>query len=224
MSKFNKCWSCIVKIFNVVLFIANGILLGYNTHFLCNEYPRYFDKDNLGFDYLGAIVGILALLVTLLIGWNIYQLVDVKGIRKEFEAYKEDVKSDINKHLLLEEAALAMEYWKERDWGKVFTIRSNMAHRYMQLLENGSNTDISDFVSSVAQMIERDLKEIDYIQHGAQLSGFMAIFQQLSKYNRRINDIYNQYKENDSKYRKPAQMSGISNCCEKNLQAQFERD
>lgn len=160
-------------------------------------------------------VDVLAITVTILIGWNIYQLIDAKGIRKELEAYKKDVKSDINRHLLLEENALAVEYWRERDWNKVLTIRSNMAHRLRQLLENDSDTNISDFVSSVAQMIEQDLKEDDYIQHGSQLAGFMAIFQQLSKYDKRITEIYNQYKENESKYRKPKLMSGISNDREK---------
>lgn len=154
-------------------------------------------------------VDVLAITVTILIGWNIYQLIDVKGIRKELEAYKKDVKSDINRHLLLEENALAVEYCRERDWNKVLTIRSNMAHRLRQLLENDSDTNISDFVNSVAQMIEQDLKGDDYIQHGSQLAGFMAIFQQLSKYDKRTTEIYNRYKENDLKYRKSVQMDSV---------------
>lgn len=163
----------------------------------------------------GDTLTVLSILVTVLIGWNIYQLIDVKGIRKELEVYKEDVKSDINRHLLLEESALAVEYSKARDWDKAFTIMGLMAHRHEQLLKNDSDTNIADFVSSVAQMINHDLKENDYIQHGSQLAGFMTLFQQLSKYDKRITEIYNQYKENDSKYREPAQMSGISSDCEK---------
>lgn len=163
----------------------------------------------------GDTLTVLSILVTILIGWNIYTIIDIKGIRKDFEAYKDDVKADINRHLLLEENALVVEYSKARDWNKVLTIRSNMAHRLRQLLENDSDTDISDFVSSVVQMIEQDLKEDDYIQHGSQLAGFMAIFQQLSKYDKRTTEIYNQYKENESKYRKPKLMNGISNDCEK---------
>lgn len=200
--------SCISIILSIVALVVSLLLM-----FPC--LPRILSNNEIQFDYIGAIVGILALLVTILIGWNIYQLVDVKGIRKDFEAYKEDVKSDINRHLLLEENALVVEYSKARDWNKVLTIRSNMAHRLRQLLENGSDTDISDFVSSVTQMINKDLKGNEYMQYGAQLAGFMTLFQQLSKYDKRITEIYNQYKENDSKYRKPAQMSGISNDCEK---------
>ena len=193
-----------------ILVCTNFLALIFSIAALCMTHP-----NQLGFDYIGVIVGILALLVTILIGWNIYQLVDVKGIRKEFEAYKEDVKADINRHLLLEENALAVEYWRERDWNKVLIIRSNMAHRLRQLLENDSDTVISDFVSSVAQMINHDLKENDYIQHGSQLAGFMDVFRQLSKYNKRINDIYDKYKENASKFRASVLMRGISNDREK---------
>ena len=37
----------------------------------------------LGFDYQGIIVGILALLVTMLIGWNIFSIIDIRKIRDE---------------------------------------------------------------------------------------------------------------------------------------------
>ena len=78
----DKCRFSCKKILNVGLLIANAILLGFNTHFLCNEYPRY---NNFGFDYLGVIVGILSLLVTVLIGLNI---VDAVKLRKEWELFK----------------------------------------------------------------------------------------------------------------------------------------
>jgi hypothetical protein len=48
---------------------------------LCLYKPRI----NLDFDYLGAIVGILSLLITVLIGWNIYQLIDIKDLKKELD-------------------------------------------------------------------------------------------------------------------------------------------
>ena len=46
-------------------------------------------KAELGFDYQGVIVGVLSLLVTILIGWQIYSMIDAKNvisnIRKEVE-------------------------------------------------------------------------------------------------------------------------------------------
>lgn len=41
-------------------------------------------------------VDVLAITVTILIGWNIYQLIDVKGIRKEFENLKKSCERDID--------------------------------------------------------------------------------------------------------------------------------
>lgn len=40
--------------------------------------PRVIDGRNLGFDYMGVIVAVLAILVTTLIGWNIYNVISIK--------------------------------------------------------------------------------------------------------------------------------------------------
>ena len=53
-------------------------------------YPRY---PELGLDYQGWITGVLALLVTVLLGWNIYTLIDIKELRDSVA--KEKVKSYI---------------------------------------------------------------------------------------------------------------------------------
>ena len=45
--------------------------------------PRTYD---LNFDYYGVIVGILSLLVTALLGWNIYALIDFNRARQELRA------------------------------------------------------------------------------------------------------------------------------------------
>lgn len=43
-------------------------------------------KEELGFDYTGVIVGILSLLVTALIGWNIYKTLEIdRHIREKAE-------------------------------------------------------------------------------------------------------------------------------------------
>lgn len=38
---------------------------------------------DLGLDYQGVIVGVLSLLVTVLIGWNIYSVIDLKDSKKQ---------------------------------------------------------------------------------------------------------------------------------------------
>lgn len=46
---------------------------------ICKNYPRHQELD---FDYMGIIIGALSILVTVLIGWNIYTIIDTKEIRK----------------------------------------------------------------------------------------------------------------------------------------------
>ena len=41
---------------------------------LCRDCPT----NDVDFDYIGAIVGILAILVTLLVAWNIYSAIGVE--------------------------------------------------------------------------------------------------------------------------------------------------
>lgn len=48
-------------------------------------------SQDLDFDYLGAIVGILSFLVTVLIGYQIYTVINVKEELKEVKKLKEDI-------------------------------------------------------------------------------------------------------------------------------------
>ena len=56
------------------VFIANIVCLGFNIYYVCHWFPRV--PNNLGFDYMGVIIGILSFLITLLIGWNIFSVID----------------------------------------------------------------------------------------------------------------------------------------------------
>ena len=53
---------------------------------ICIAIPRIGDVD---FDYMGIIVGILSLLVTVLMAWNIYTVIDSTGKIKRIEEYVE---------------------------------------------------------------------------------------------------------------------------------------
>lgn len=54
-----------------IIYAAILISFTFSIISLCSSLPR-----NSGMDYIGVIVGILSLLVTILIGWNIYTVVD----------------------------------------------------------------------------------------------------------------------------------------------------
>lgn len=71
-------------IFPIILGIINFALL---IPLLCMHFPRIIDS-NLGFDYMGIIVGVLSLLVTVLVGWNIFNTLEFK---KELEQIKQQL-------------------------------------------------------------------------------------------------------------------------------------
>ena len=65
-----KKWGVLLGILGVI----NLILL---IPLLCMHFPRIID-NNWGIDYLGIIVGVLTILVTVLIGWNIYSGLNIE--------------------------------------------------------------------------------------------------------------------------------------------------
>lgn len=99
----------LVRTQNAIIFILNAIktilrhlewifivvcLVGI-WHYFCVFYPRFISIDkhneyykNLGIDYWGIIVGFLTLLITLLVGWNIYKTIDVK---ESFKTYRKEM-------------------------------------------------------------------------------------------------------------------------------------
>ena len=55
-------------------------------------HPRYPELD---LDYQGWITGVLSLLVTVLLGWNIYSVIDLKGMRDEIRELKASMEKQI---------------------------------------------------------------------------------------------------------------------------------
>lgn len=79
---------------------------------LSNICPRQYQEDNPGLDYLGVIIGILALLVTFLVAWQIWQTMasrdEIKTLTKlnkdlenSLERMSEKIYKDINEHVEL---------------------------------------------------------------------------------------------------------------------------
>lgn len=66
-----------ILIINLAFFIVNTVAL-------CVNFPS---KENLSFDYMGVIVGILSILVTILLGWQIF--INISMERKVDEKLKE---------------------------------------------------------------------------------------------------------------------------------------
>ena len=71
-------------------------------------------KAELGFDYQGVIVGVLSLLVTILIGWQIYTFIDINKKSKELEEAKTaaliSTERNFYYYILLQSDPLGVEY------------------------------------------------------------------------------------------------------------------
>ena len=59
-----------------------------------------YRTPELGFDYQGVIVVILSLLVTVLIGWNIYTFIDIKGTSQKIDKFRAEFEGKIKKSSL----------------------------------------------------------------------------------------------------------------------------
>lgn len=62
---------------------------------IATRYPR----TDLSMDYLGLIVGILSLLVTVLLGWQIFQVIDLRKTKEEINERIDNKFEDFNSYV-----------------------------------------------------------------------------------------------------------------------------
>ncbi len=60
----------------------------FSLYTVCVEYPN---TENLKFDYAGVVVSAFALLVTAVLGWNIYTIIDIKEIKNDFKEHEQKI-------------------------------------------------------------------------------------------------------------------------------------
>ena len=69
------------------------------TLWLCPSLPRILSNKELQFDYIGAIVGILSLIVVFTVSWQIYNAMEVKKELDKARALREKFDETINVRL-----------------------------------------------------------------------------------------------------------------------------
>ena len=74
----------------IIAYIAIVICLFISLHYLCVHYARIIPFKGTGADYLGVIVAILAIIVTLLVGWQIFSTIKAK---EELRQARQDVEN-----------------------------------------------------------------------------------------------------------------------------------
>ena len=76
-----------------IIYPILGITFIFSLAILCRLYPRITTPVYLGFDYLGLIIGILSLLVTALLGWQIFNIISFENtVDKKLNTYNKAYK------------------------------------------------------------------------------------------------------------------------------------
>lgn len=172
--------------------------------YMCHE-GGCFGIQNINFG--DASVTALEIIITILIGWNIYHAIEDK------EKIKKEVLEDVDKELagsqykfyksfMTEEIILANIYMKSGDWENALSFLSLMGKRYELITKSYNKViDISMYVETIKIFIEKI--EGEFI-HNNNLHGFMkGVFYPLAKYNDSVLDVYKLYKDKDKVGRTP---------------------
>lgn len=85
------------QVFLILSVILHVITLTFSIIAISVCCPRNVEFSDLGFDYIGVIVGIISLLVAVLIGWNIYTVVDFNKKTEIIEEKAEVIKVEYQK-------------------------------------------------------------------------------------------------------------------------------
>lgn len=145
----NNSKYCFFKVANAFLLLA--VFLQFIL--LCFYAPRVIKGNSLGFDYMGVIVAILALLVTCLVAWNIWQIIDTKNtVRKAEEAsekiqeFEKEIERNKNIHRPYLAYTEGMRYFDAQNYSSAVNYFLSMAEMYVDY-----EIDFNDFMSKAIE-------------------------------------------------------------------------
>lgn len=138
---------------NTITLILSAISIMVSVAALCRTYPHTSD---LGMDYQGVIVGMLALLVTMLIGWQIYtainvkeELKDIKDLRREINKQERDIYIRSTNNLFEFQSAMFMMYdnKKEKSNSDIFQLYLHGISSIYHLCSLGKQNECTSIVN-----------------------------------------------------------------------------
>lgn len=138
---------------NTITLILSAISIMVSVAALCRTYPHTSD---LGMDYQGVIVGMLALLVTTLIGWQIYtainvkeELKDIKDLRREINKQERDIYIRSTNNLFEFQSAMFMMYdnKKEKSNSDIFQLYLHGISSIYHLCSLGKQNECTSIVN-----------------------------------------------------------------------------
>ena len=164
-----------------------GFMLIFILAILCKWYPRSITPQNLGFDYIGLIVGILSFLVTALLGWQIFNAIAFdKRINSEFNKY-----AITHNILLKQEVAMAkidlMTYIRFSDFSgyihniaSIYNISQNIPFLISQLPIESQGEKFDKEIAMVTKFIEQCKEESSIELIGKLCDSYVPYYPQYS--------------------------------------------
>ena len=138
---------------NTITLILSAISIMVSVAALCRTYPHTSD---LGMDYQGVIVGMLALFVTILIGCQIYtainvkeELKDIKDLRREINKQERDIYIRSTNNLFEFQSAMFMMYdnKKEKSNSDIFQLYLHGISSIYHLCSLGKQNECTSIVN-----------------------------------------------------------------------------
>lgn len=138
----------------VVLSIVNGVLAVLTLVLVCLVLPRV----EVDFDYLGFLVGVLGVLFAVVLGYNIYSIIDLRGLIEQNRQNAEGIKKqrrDLNSSLVQLESELGAVYYQLRFVPKdVNLVRNSLVHLIAAVKITAQDGEFSDCCEMIEQIQE----------------------------------------------------------------------
>lgn len=149
------------------------------------------------YDYNGALVTILSVLVTVLLGWNIYTIIDIHKIRKEFDDFRNqtiqkidvinnDLSNKVERSLIESHRSMAlMNNELENNYFLLFHYMNMLIHQSSIGLYDDCNRTIAQIITigqiQVAQhRIDSIFQLLGQIQNANRISNYTSLVNYLS--------------------------------------------
>lgn len=149
------------------------------------------------YDYNGALVTILSVLVTLLLGWNIYTIIDIHKIRKEFDDFRNqtiqkidvinnDLSNKVERSLIESHRSMAlMNNELENNYFLLFHYMNMLIHQSSIGLYDDCNRTIAQIITIgqiqvVQHRIDSIFQLLGQIQNANRISNYTSLVNYLS--------------------------------------------
>lgn len=122
-------------------------------------------SEPLTLDGMSVLVGILSLLVTLLLGWQIYTFIDIKCriknmIKEEIDGKAKYVYNGIIGNAITYQVEDVKFYTIEKDWNRVLSLYNNILRGYIKLEDKGNIEEMVDNIQMLFKLHSKDISPI----------------------------------------------------------------